>query len=88
MLDGEAIDIAGDEKTMPETADILGKAMGKSVTFVQVPIEEARKFSEDFAIMLEWFDRVGYDVGIASLEKRFGIRPISLAEWAGKVSWA
>jgi uncharacterized protein YbjT (DUF2867 family) len=88
MLDGEAIDIAGDEKTMPETAGILGKAMGKSVTFVQVPIEEARKSSEDFAIMLEWFDRVGYDVGIASLEKRFGIRPTSLAEWAGKVSWA
>ena len=87
-LDGEAIDIAGDAKTMPETARILGKAMGKSVTFVQVPIEEVRKFSEDFAIMLEWFDRVGYDVGIASLEKRFGIRPTSLAEWAGKVSWA
>ena len=87
MLDGEAIDIAGDEKTMPETAGILGKAMGKSVTFVQVPIEEVRKFSEDFAIMLEWFDRVGYDVDIPSLEKRFGVRPASLAEWAGKVSW-
>ena len=87
-LNGEAIDIAGDAKTMPETAEILGKAMGKSVTFVQVPIEEARKFSEDFAIMLEWFDRVGYDVGISSLEKRFGIRPTSLAEWAAKVSWA
>ena len=87
-LDGEAIDIAGDAKTMPGTAEILGKAMGKSVTFVQVPIEEVRKFSEDFAIMLEWFDRVGYDVGISSLEKRFGIRPTSLAEWAAKVSWA
>jgi uncharacterized protein YbjT (DUF2867 family) len=86
-LDGEAIDIAGDEKTMAETADILGKAMGKSVTFVQVPMEEVRKFSEDFAIMLEWFDRVGYGVGISSLEKRFGIRPTSLAEWAATVSW-
>lgn len=86
-LDGEAIDIAGDAKTMPETAEILGKAMDKSVTFVQVPIEEVRKFSEDFAIMLEWFDRVGYDVDIPSLEKKFGVRPTSLAEWAGKVSW-
>jgi len=86
-LDGEAIDIAGDAKTMPETAGILGEAMGKSVTFVQVPIEEVRKSSEDFAIMLEWFDRVGYDVGISSLEKRFGIRPTSLAEWVATVSW-
>ena len=61
--------------------------MGKSVTFVQVPIEEVRKSSEDLAIMLEWFDRVGYDIGIASLEKRFGIRPTSLAEWAATVGW-
>ena len=86
-LNGEAIDIAGDATTMPETAGILGKAMGRSVTFVQVPIEEVRKSSEDFAIMLEWFDSVGYDVDIPSLEKRFGIRPTSLAEWAAKISW-
>ena len=32
-LNGEAIDIAADAKTMPETAEILGKAMGKSVRF-------------------------------------------------------
>jgi hypothetical protein len=58
------------------------------VTHFQVPIEEIRKFSEDLAQMLEWFDRVGYDADIAGNAKAYGIRPTSFAEWAGTVSWA
>jgi uncharacterized protein YbjT (DUF2867 family) len=86
-LNRREIDIAGDEHTMPEAARILGKAMGRSVEFVQVPIEEVRKFSADFAIMLEWFDRVGYDVHIRSRSREFGIPPTSLADWAAKAAW-
>ena len=44
-------------------------------------MSEVRKNSEDFATMLEWFDRVGYDVDITSLEREFGIRT-TLVEWA------
>ena len=40
-----------------------------------------------FATMLEWFDRVGYDVHIRSRSREFGIRPTSLADWAAKASW-
>jgi uncharacterized protein YbjT (DUF2867 family) len=86
-LNRREIDIAGDEHTMPEAARILGKAIGRSVEFVQVPIEEVRKFSADFAIMLEWFDRVGYDVHIRSRSREFGIPPTSLADWAAKAAW-
>ena len=66
---------------------ILGKAMGRSLEFVQVPIEDVRKSGGDYATMLEWFDRVGYDVHIRSRSREFGIRPTSLADWAVKVSW-
>ncbi len=83
-LDGEAIDLAGDELTMPETAQILGEAIGKTVSFVPTPIEEVRKFSADFASMLEWFDRVGYDVDIAGNSKTYGIQPVTLAEWVAE----
>jgi len=81
------LDIAGDQHTMPETAAILGKAMGRDVQFVRTPIEEVRKWSEDYALMLEWFDRVGYDADIVANEKRYGIHPTSLREWAGGASW-
>ncbi len=87
-LNGQALDIAGDQMTMAAAAEILGKAMGETITFVQVPIEEVRKFSEDFASMLEWFDRMGYDVDIPGLEKKYAIAPTTLAEWAASVDWS
>jgi uncharacterized protein YbjT (DUF2867 family) len=86
-LNGRAIDIAGDGMTMPRAADVISKAAGREVKFVQVPIEDVRKFSEDFALMFEWFDRVGYDVDVAGNAKEYGIEPTSFADWAGSVSW-
>lgn len=87
-LNGHAIDIAGDELTMPEAANVIGRAAGRKVTFSQTPIEEVRKFSEDFAIMLEWFDRVGYSVDIPRLARESGIEPVSFSEWAHRSDWS
>ena len=84
-LNRREIDIAGDAHTMPETANILSKAAGRTIVFQQLPIAEIRKSSEDFAIMLEWFDRVGYDVDIAGNAKKYGIKPTTLGEWAASV---
>lgn len=87
-LNGREIDIAGDEKTMPETARIFSTAARKKITFERVPLEEARKFSEDFAMMLEWFDRVGYNADIQANAKEFGIRPTRLEKWASQQNWS
>jgi len=81
-LNRAEIDLAGDSLTMPQVAAVLGKARGKPLEFLQLPISEIRKMSEDYAIMLEWFDRVGYDADIPGLEKKYGIKPTKLAEWA------
>jgi uncharacterized protein YbjT (DUF2867 family) len=83
-FNGRAIDIAGDEKSMPETAAILGRAMGRTVSFEPVPIEEARKGSAEAAAMYEWFDRVGYDADIAGVKREFGITFQTLEEWASR----
>jgi uncharacterized protein YbjT (DUF2867 family) len=86
-LNGRAIDIAGDELTAPRTAEIIGEASGRKVTHFQVPIEEVRKSSGDFAAMLEWFDAVGYDADIGGNARAYGIRPTPLAEWVKSVKW-
>jgi uncharacterized protein YbjT (DUF2867 family) len=83
-LKGRAIDIAGDAATMPQAAAALSKGLGRTITFVPIPIEEVRKNSEDFAVMLEWFERVGYDVDVAALEREFGIRATKLGVWAAR----
>jgi uncharacterized protein YbjT (DUF2867 family) len=81
-LNHREIDIAGDAVTMPEAAATLSRRFGRSIEFVRIPIEEVQKNSEDFALMLEWFDRVGYDADLAGLEREFGIKPMSLDAWA------
>jgi len=42
---------------------------------------------EDFAFMLEWFDRVGYSADIPTNAKAFGIRRTTLEEWANRQNW-
>jgi uncharacterized protein YbjT (DUF2867 family) len=87
LLNGRSIDLAGDELTIPEAAAVFSRALGRDVEFVRVPIEEVRKWSDDFAIMLEWFDAVGYDADIQGTAKEFGIPPTPLAEWVPRRDW-
>jgi uncharacterized protein YbjT (DUF2867 family) len=81
-LRGEEVDLAGDAVTMAEAAEALSTIVGSPVSFQPIPMEAVRQHSEDFALMLEWFDRVGYSADIPSLERRWGIRPRTLEEWA------
>jgi uncharacterized protein YbjT (DUF2867 family) len=87
-LNGSAYDIAGDQLTMPDTAQVLGRAMRKPVEFVRVPIEQIRSYSADYATMLEWFDRVGYDVDIQAVARETGIRPTAFSDWAATANWS
>ncbi len=86
-LNGRAIDIAGDELTMPETATMISSAAGREISFQPTPIDQVRQFSDDFAAMLEWFDSSGYEADIEGNAKEFGIAPTRFKEWAAATSW-
>jgi uncharacterized protein YbjT (DUF2867 family) len=81
-LNRREIDLAGDVRTMPEAAEILTEALGRPITFVQTPMEQVRQYSEDTALMLHWFERVGYSADIAGLEREFGRALTKLPDWA------
>src|SRR5439155_23177862 len=81
-LNRREIDLAGDVRTMPEAAEVLTEALHRPIAFVQTPIEQVRQYSKDMALMLEWFEPVGYSVDIASLEREFGRALTKLPEWA------
>jgi uncharacterized protein YbjT (DUF2867 family) len=83
-LNRREIDLAGDALTMPATCAVLGQGLGRPIRLVQIPIEEVRKNSEDFALMLEWFDRTGYNADLPGLRREFGIQPTPLEAWAAK----
>jgi len=85
-LNRREIDLAGDVRTMPEAAEILTDALGRPIAFAQTPIEQVRQYSKDMALMLEWFERVGFSADIAGLEREFGRALTKLPDWARRQS--
>jgi uncharacterized protein YbjT (DUF2867 family) len=81
-MNGREIDLAGDLRTMAEAAQILTEALGRPIAFAQTPIEQVRRYSKEMALMLEWFERVGYSADIAGLERKFGRVLMKLPDWA------
>jgi uncharacterized protein YbjT (DUF2867 family) len=81
-LNRREIDLAGDAVTMPEAAATLTQALGRPIKYVMTPMEQVRQYSEDVALMVEWFNRVGYSADIAGLEREFSHRLTTLTAWA------
>ncbi|HEX7280590.1 MAG TPA: NmrA/HSCARG family protein [Vicinamibacterales bacterium] len=80
------LDIAGDEVTLPQAAVAIGNALGRKIDYLQIPISDVRKNSDDFAKMLEWFEAVGYDADIEGNAKTYGVKPTRLNDWAAKLA--
>jgi uncharacterized protein YbjT (DUF2867 family) len=81
-LNRREIDLAGDVRTMPEAAEILTEALDRPIAFAPMPIEQVQQYSKDIALMLQWFERVGYNADIAGLEREFGRALTKLPDWA------
>lgn len=85
---GRRIDIASDELTGAEAAGILSRVSGRTIEYIQQPMEQIRAMSEDFARMVEWFDRVGYRADIPMLRKSHPqISWHSFEAWAEGQDW-
>jgi uncharacterized protein YbjT (DUF2867 family) len=85
---GQAIDLAGDELTMPEVAVHLSKVTGRSIRFQGLPLEQAdATMGHDLATMFRWFNEVGYQVNVAALKQTFKIPLTTFTEWVKTVDW-
>ena len=67
---GREVDLAGDEKTMPEIADTFSRVIGRQVDYFQVPWDQfEEQMGEEYAVMYRWFNDYGYEADIAALKK-------------------
>lgn len=58
---GRAIDISGDELTMPRTADVFSRVTGRDVEYVRVDWDDFEEMAgEEYAVMYRWFEEHGY----------------------------
>jgi uncharacterized protein YbjT (DUF2867 family) len=86
---GERFELAGDDLTLEETAEVFSEVTGVDVEAVHVPIEDAYdSFGEEFTVMCEWFNDVGYSADIPELEETFGFEFTTLPEYLHDHGWA
>jgi uncharacterized protein YbjT (DUF2867 family) len=64
---GQTLEIAGDELTGLQMADIYTKVIGQPARYEEQPIEEVQAFNPDFANMLAWQNDHSFGADIARL---------------------
>ncbi len=70
--DGKTYDLAGDELSMQEIAQALGRAAGRDVQYVQLPWDEFEKQAgHDMTTMYRWFDESGYHVDVDAVREQY-----------------
>ncbi|MBS1551499.1 MAG: NmrA/HSCARG family protein [Bacteroidetes bacterium] len=77
---GKEIEIAGDELTMPQVADLYASKTGKKTEFAELPVEAVRANSSEMADMFQWFIDKGYEADLKKQKELFG-ETISFKEW-------
>ncbi len=69
---GREVELAGDELTMPEVAETMSQVTGREISYYQVPWDQFREqMGEEFAVMYEWFNEVGYEADILALRSEY-----------------
>jgi len=71
----------------PQAAETFSRVLSKPVRYVEQPIEEIRQYSEEIALMFEWFnDRANF----ANLESLRKLHPQlwTLEQWLHSTSLA
>ncbi|MEV6838248.1 NmrA/HSCARG family protein [Streptomyces sp. NPDC051133] len=85
---GHRIDIASDECTPGQMAEILETVIGLPVAHQEVPLAYVRTRSADLADMFEYFTTVGLDVDVTGLRRDHpDIRWHSFTDWAVAQDW-
>lgn len=69
---GRTFDIAGDELSMAELAQVFSRASGREVQYIQVGWDEFEKQAgKEFTIMYRWFQETGYHVDIGAVRQDY-----------------
>jgi uncharacterized protein YbjT (DUF2867 family) len=80
---GKRIDIASDEVTGEQAAEILSNELGYKIKYVAVPLEHVYRANEDMAHMYDWYEKVGTGIDITSLHQEYPeVNWLSFKDWA------
>lgn len=83
---GKAVELAGDELTGTQMAEVLSKVLGKTITFKEIPVESLHVISADYEMLYDWMNRRGYAADIEMLRKRLP-QLKTFETWAEGIRW-
>ncbi|MEP6896807.1 MAG: NmrA family NAD(P)-binding protein, partial [Chloroflexota bacterium] len=83
---GKTIELAGDELTETQTAEVFSKVIGRPVTLTAPTPGAGRRSEEEMIAMFNFFNGQGYDADIASL-RRLHPGLLSLERYLRKNGW-
>ncbi|GHE76147.1 NmrA family transcriptional regulator [Amycolatopsis deserti] len=83
---GRRIELAGDELTGPQMAEVFARVTGIPARYEQQPIEQLQAISAEMAAMFGWFDREGYRADLPAL-RRLHPALTSLESWLRTSGW-
>jgi uncharacterized protein YbjT (DUF2867 family) len=80
---GKRINIASDEVTGEQAANILSNVLGYKIKYVPIPLEQVYQANEDMARMYEWYGRVGTSIDITNLHHEYPkVNWLTFEDWA------
>jgi uncharacterized protein YbjT (DUF2867 family) len=84
---GQVIELAGDERSMRDTADLFGRITGREIRYQQIPWEAfGQQAGHEMTVMMRWFEEAGYRADIAALREIYP-RLTTLDRWAQAQDW-
>ncbi len=84
---GQTLELASDELTMPEAAEVFSQIIGRSVRYYSVPMFWARLVARKQVVRtFAWLNEHGYRVDIGALRARFP-QLMTLDGWAVEKGW-
>jgi uncharacterized protein YbjT (DUF2867 family) len=85
---GQRVEIASDEVTGLQEAEILSQRTGRPIQYREIPLAAIRQRSEDQARMSEWMAQHGYTVDIPRLHRDYPeVGWHRFNEWAAEQDW-
>ncbi|WP_433171429.1 NmrA/HSCARG family protein [Actinoallomurus sp. CA-150999] len=64
---GRRLEVASDELTGPQMAEVFEKISGLPTRFQELPIEQVKQFNQEMGIMFDWFNHEGFRADVPAL---------------------
>jgi len=86
---GETVQLAGDELTLAEMADVLADVVHADVQTVHIPLDVARsEFGDDYADLFEWYNDNPLSGLVAEVRDEYSVDPTPFADYLERSDWA